>query len=1801
MKSYHKVLFLIIVVLLASCKTNKITVVRTNFDKEISLQQNLSFKFNSDIAPNEILNIWDTTQYLDFTPKVKGRFQWVSASELVFSPEQGFHPGTNYKASLQDVIGEIGNEKKSVVSSTFEFHTPFLQLQSAKTYWGLSALNQNDIVIGIDLEFNYPVMAQDIDKKLSIMVGDYQLPHRIISSGENQLISLEINPPAATGDQNIPINISIDKEMPFAGNTVKSESKINNNTIIPSRTKLMITGVTAEMSEGNGFLNIYSSQPLLNENLTNHISISPKVDFSVEHQNNALRLSGDFEEGKTYKITVSKNIKGIFGTTLGDDYTQSVSFNKSMPYIAFSNSSDTYLSSKGAQNVAINFGNIENIKLSVFKIYENNILHYLRSGKTYSYYWDNSGFEEIWFDFHEWQGDENFGRQVLEKNIEVNKLPKYHNSRLLNLDLKEINNSDKGNGIYIISVQDSKRRWLRDAILVSISDLGLMAKMGKNSVLISAHSILDATPLEGVKIDFISSNNQKVHQASTGKDGFLLINDTEKTFKNFTIGMITARYGDDFNYLFFDHSSIETSRYEVGGKYTSASEFDVFIYGDRKLYRPGDSVYANTIVRTLNWETPSSIPLKFRIVNPTGRLLTSFRKTTNSEGAAEIGFKLPDAAITGTYTLEVYSGNDVLYNSYRFSCEEFMPDRISVKVKIPKTDFQPNDLFKVEINAENFFGTPATGRKVEVEMSLKRSVFSPKKYKDYNFEVSIAQNLNIENSVKTTKTDKNGYASETFLIPNHQGIGMLSGTIFTTVFDENDRPVNRHTIFRVATQSSFFGIKYFDSYVNTRKPMRFNLLALDKDEKTVNSTAQIIIVRNEYQSVIQRSGTNYRYNSNKREIEVYNKSINFVNGVASIDYTPTASGEYEIKIYGNKEHGYVGRKFWAYGSGDTDFSSFEVDKDGEIIIEQNKDTYFTGEKAELLFKCPFSGKLIVTIERDNITEYKVLPIVDKVAKLTLDINESHLPNIYISATAIRPLSNNDIPLTVAHGYASLGVENKSYHIKPTIKAPSSVLSRSRQTVEVSTTPGAQVTIAVVDEGILQMNNYKTPDPFDYFYQKRALEVKSYDLYARIFPELNRFLSSTGGDLALELGKRVNPFTNKRIKLISLWSGILPANNGKASFTFDIPQFSGSLRVMAVSWKGRHFGSAETNITVADPIVISTALPRFLTPGDEINIPVTLSNTTKTAAEVNVSIAAKGPANIIGDKQMKVSIAANSEQRVSFKTKVLPQMGEILFTTTATQAGKNYVEEIYVPVRPSAGFVKHFSSGIIEKDQEVISIGGNFVQNSVRNTLVFSKSPITEFSKDLSELINYPYGCLEQIVSTAFPLLYYRDLAKAIGHENKNMNWNPDYIVQEAIYKVQNLQQYSGGMLYWSGANTPHWWATAYATHFLIEARNAGFEVNMTVIKNAVQYLEEKSKEKTTVEYYFTDQNGRAYQQNMVSQEALYSVFVCALAGSKNQSLLNYYKTQYQNLTEEGKYLLAAAFAFSGNKNTFRELLPTKYTYPIVKREQSGSFNSPIRNSALVLFTLHKTDPNNIQIAALSHKLSNDLKRSKWLSTHDRSFALLALGNVAKANVNNSIKAEIKVSDNTSYSFDNEEISITKNVSNSKINISKQGSGKLYYFYQAEGFSKDGKVEEKDNFMAVRRTIFDRFGKQITDFNLKSNDLLVVRLSVVSLDQSRIENVVICDMLPACFEIENPRINTERDFTWIKDKANPDYLDIRDDRISYFTSVNSRIKNFYYVVRVVSSGRFKIGIVSADAMYDGNYYSYHGDGSINVGL
>ncbi|RZK96543.1 MAG: alpha-2-macroglobulin family protein, partial [Hymenobacter sp.] len=453
------------------------------------------------------------------------------------------------------------------------------------------------------------------------------------------------------------------------------------------------------------------------------------------------------------------------------------------------------------------------------------------------------------------------------------------------------------------------------------------------------------------------------------------------------------------------------------------------------------------------------------------------------------------------------------------------------------------------------------------------------------------------------------------------------------------------------------------------------------------------------------------------------------------------------------------------------------------------------------------------------------------------------------------------------------------HLPVALKVAALSRSQTFQTIEVRTAPRAQVTLAVVDEGILQRKNYRTPDPYGYFYQKRALEVNAFDIYPFLLPELGS--SSSGGDAA-DMAKRTSPVPSRRVKLVAKWSGILMADAaGIVRYKVRVPQFSGALRVMAVAYKDDAFGNAEQTMKVADPVVISTALPRFASPGDTLDVPVTFTNTTKKTISGTAGLLIGGEA----DKQtgakvlmtlptaddlkqardftslaasQPVVIAPNAERRVLFR--ILARTignGNLTAVLRPTGGKEDFKEVLEIPIRPAAPLEKRTGSGeATASAPAALNLRTDFLSTGQRSRLMLSRSPLTQFSKDLSYLLEYPYGCLEQTVSAAFPQLYFGDLAASLaqkmGAGRKPQRYNPNYNVQEAIRKIESMQLYNGSLSYWPGGDYDNWWATAYAAHFLLEAKQAGFAVNQSTLNKVLSYLQLRLKKRETETYqYFT--------------------------------------------------------------------------------------------------------------------------------------------------------------------------------------------------------------------------------------------------------------------------------------------------------------------------------------------------------------
>ena len=426
--------------------------------------------------------------------------------------------------------------------------------------------------------------------------------------------------------------------------------------------------------------------------------------------------------------------------------------------------------------------------------------------------------------------------------------------------------------------------------------------------------------------------------------------------------------------------------------------------------------------------------------------------------------------------------------------------------------------------------------------------------------------------------------------------------------------------------------------------------------------------------------------------------------------------------------------------------------------------------------------------------------------------------------------------------------------------------------------------------------------------------------------------------------------------------------------------------------------------------------------------------------------------------------------------------------------------------------------------------------------------------------------------------------------------NPSYNVQQAINKLQSMQQNDGGLSYWPEGGEESWWGSIYAAHFLIEAKKAGYEVNASTIDRLEQYMKFKLYKKEVIPFFY---NGNA-KKDVAPEEVTYSLYVLAMAGQSQLATMNYYKAHQEMLTLDGKYLLSASYALSGQPSQAREVLPSSFSGEIANRSFGGSFYSYIRDEALSLDVLLDVDPGNRQVGIMARELSEHIKKERWLSTQENAFSMLALGKIAKMANSTTATATVMVNGKTIGTTTGATLNINmKPYVNNVASVNVKGKGDYFYFWEMDGISMDGSYKDEDSYLKVHRTFYDREGHEISNNTFHQNDLVVVRISIEAAFNGNVDNVAITDMLPAGFEIENTRLNEMPGLKWITEETEPDYRDVRDDRINMFTNVGGKRKNFYYMVRAVSTGTYQLGPVQADAMYDGNYHSYNGAGVIKV--
>ncbi|NOZ62442.1 MAG: hypothetical protein GXO74_12265, partial [Calditrichaeota bacterium] len=975
-----------------------------------------------------------------------------------------------------------------------------------------------------------------------------------------------------------------------------------------------------------------------------------------------------------------------------------------------------------------------------------------------------------------------------------------------------------------------------------------------------------------------------------------------------------------------------------------------------------------------------------------------------------------------------------------------------------------------------------------------------------------------------------------------------------------------------------------EGYAEPHKNTDIEFIVLNPDEEIVsNRKLTVSFYRIFWHSILKKTTSHGRYRYISEQVEELVSETTVTSGaqISKFSVRPERYGKYRVVVRDVQTGSSSSISFYASGWG---YAPWAMDNPDRIEMDLDKKEYVPGQHARIQIRAPFAGKLLLTVEREKIFHHQVVELKENTGTVDLPVEALYAPNVFVSAHLIRSTESLDRDTPVrAFGVIPLKINSSVHRMEVEVQAPDEIRPKSELKIKIQLKGkkkgSAYLTVAAVDEGICQLTDFQTPDPFQYFFGKKRLGIETFDIYGMILPEIEASQSSPGGGyLEARRKKHISPTGVTRVKPVAFWSGLIKADSrGRASVKFSVPQFNGTLRIMASTFADDKFGAGEKRIFVRDAIVMTPTFPRFVASGDQFYIPISVYNGTGGNGKFKVRLKVTGPAKIIGDETQTIQLENKKEGFLRFKVEAKKTTGKLHFQVEVSGRGEKANYEVDVPLRAPVPMVTLSGSGSLRQGKPASFVfPKNWLENTAEFSLTISNFPAMQFARSLQYLLRYPHGCLEQTTSRLFPLLYFKDLARVAEPEIFEKN-SADYYINEGIQKIEVSQLESGEFSFWPNGDYANTWASIYASHFLVEARRLGYEVSDRVYRKMIKSLRDYSRD------YDVDER---YQL----QSAVYACYVLALAEKPERSTMLYFKNSLADkLSQFSLYQLAGAFAHSGDLKTARELLPRRLTVSSEqKRESGGNFNSNIRAKAVMLDVLAEIDPDNALVPQLVQSLIKSAnKRGYWGTTQENAFAFLALGKISRKQQRGNYTGVVTVDGAEYEKFGSESYHFSeKDWAGKKVTLSVQGSGTCYFAWRAEGTPSSLRVTESDQDISVRRTFLNDQGIPLNYNDISQGQLVIAKITLKSLNES-LENVAVIDLLPAGFEIENPRLESRKALNWLKERNYlPDYLDIRDDRLVFYGDLKrGREINFYYALRAVTAGTFRLPPVRAEAMYN----------------
>ncbi len=1796
--------------------------------KESTIQIQLTKDYNGPINYEAPID----KSLFTFTPSLEGEAYWVNRNTIEFRPAKELESGKEYEVhfSLKELL-DVEDENYQDFAFNFktiaqvgkiyvdQLFTPNTEKLTNQTLHGRLVLTDKSDTSLIKKSLSAFQEGNELPIKWIFQGG---LSHRFVVDGVQRK------------------NTNSEVKLLWTGAPFGSDDQQAEVYEVPALGVFLVTNVEV-IHEPEQFVRVHFSDPVLvNQNLEGLITVDGAKDFNYLINGHTVSVYYNKRLSGAHEVHVSLGVKNIGGYKLKSSQNIELLFEGMKPKIKLLTNGVIAPHTPNGIQFPFESVNLKAVDVYVTKIHTNNMLQFLQVNGMKGDYQMKRVSKEVYtqtlllnqdskLNLHEWNKFYIDLSPIVAKDkgalyqVELRFKKEYSiygcagNENNTTASIQKINTTnptewteagwDSYDYWYDYDYYDyydddyDYNRWddpcnaayysgknVKSNILAS--DVGIVAKAGGDKIMhVFLNDILTTNPIPQATVEFYNYQQELIGSHQTNDDGMCEAYLEEKPF------VIIAKNGEQRGYLKLrDGESLSLSKFDVSG---SAVQNGVkgMIYTERGVWRPGDSIYIAFMLEDKNNILPKNHPVTFKLYNPQNQLVDKQILTSGLNGLFDFRTATQQEDVTGNYFAKVEIGNRSF--SRVIKVETVKPNRLKVYLDFGRKILSQKDKTNnAKLSVKWLHGAIAKNLKARVNMSISKKYTSFEKFKNFIFDDPIKEFYAEDQVIFESKVDEMG---EAIFQPNifigKNAPGMLKANFVTKVFEEGgDFSIDRSSI----------DYSPYDSYVGVFVPkgtLWGNTLVTGKDHEievaTVDLEGKPLSVNNVDVKVYKVSwkwwwdsydNSIANYIAKSSTIPILETKVNTSNGKGSFKLRVNQPewGRYLVRITDPKSGHTTGKIVYIDWPYESRVERTMIENASMLSFSTDKEVYNSNETVKVSFPSPSNGKAIVTVETGTkvLKKYSISTVKGE-TKFEFRTTSEMSPNVFVHITLLQPHANtlNDAPIRM-YGVAPIMVEDAQTHLSPVIDMPEVLKPEKPYTIKVKEAAGKPMTytLAVVDEGLLDLTSFKTPKPWDHFYAKEALGVKTWDMYDEVmgaFGTQMTKLLAVGGDGAAEVKK---PNKANRFKPVVSYIGPFELKAGAtATHQLEMPNYIGSVRVMVVAGENAKYGSADKTVPVRSPLMVLGTLPRVLSPTEEVFLPVNVFAMEDFVKDVTVEVTTNDMFTIQGNSKQLLKFTKVGDEVVNFKLKVGEKIGigkVHIVVKSGNEIAKYDVEmDIRTPNPPvTEVYEKSIKAG--ESWSPEFMFSG--IEGTNEASIEISNFPPINLGERLKYLISYPHGCIEQTTSAVFPQLSL-DKVMPLNNDYKIVI---DQNIKSGLDRLRLFQTSSGGFAYWPGQSDPNEWGTTYAGHFMLEAELKGYKLPPGLKTNWLKYQKKKAADYKVITTEIQKNqwsNGQYYDINQA-----YRLYTLALAQSPDLGAMNRLR-ESKYLTLVAKWRLAAAYKLAGQESVANEMIKGLSTDVPSYKELSYSYGSDIRDEAMILEVLVLM--NDAKSAGLAKLLADELNAKQYMSTQTTAYSLLALSKYLGANKTNEVMNFNLAVNGKDEAVKNTKIPVYKQDINTEgkknnIKVSNNGTGLLYVKLVVTGVPVIGDQRSDNNNVNLYVRYLDMQRNEISPDRIEQGTDFIAEVRVMN-PSSRgvLKEMTINHLFPSGWEIHNNRMDG---FQSTLTNSSFDFQDIRDDRIyTYYYLGKNATKTFQIQLNATYLGRFYMPTILTEAMYD----------------